>query len=159
MNKATKKAALGSAVVLMFGFAACGNDGDDASGDGGGGALVNVVLTDGRLEVDPTSTDAGSVEIVAKNEGGDLHDFVIVKGDDPSALPVNEDGAVIEDDLPEGDFIGKIDLVEAGTEESASFELDAGSYILFCNIVVPSAVPPLPRSHFEDGMVSTFTVN
>ena len=123
-----------------------------------GGASVSVVLTDGDVVLDPTSTDAGSVEIVAKNVGGDLHDLVIVKGDDPAALPVNENGAVIEDDLPEGDFIGRIDVVEAGTEESASFDLDAGSYILFCNIENPTAILPLPISHFEDGMVSTFTV-
>lgn len=121
-------------------------------------ASVIVVLTDGDLTVDPTSTGAGSVEFVAKNVGGDLHDLVIVKGDDPAALPVNENGAVIEDDLPEGDLIGKIAVVEAGTEESASFDLDAGSYVVFCNIEVPTAVPPLPISHFEDGMVSTFTV-
>ncbi len=124
-----------------------------------GGASVSVVLTDGDVVLDPTSVDAGSVEIVAKNVGGDLHDLLIVRGDDPGALPVNEDGAVIEDDLPKDDFIGKIAVVEAGTEESAWFDLDAGSYIVFCNIVVPTAVPPLPISHFKDGMVSTFTVN
>ena len=153
-----KMAAIGSAVVLMFGLAACGDDDDDASGDGGGGASVSVVLTDGDVEPDPTSADAGSVEIVAKNEGGDLHDLVIVKGDDPAALPVNEDGAVIEVDLPEGDFIGKIAALDAGTEESALFDLDAGSYILFCNIFQAQAIAPSPRSHFQDGMVSTLAV-
>ena len=171
MTKATKKVALGSAVVLMFGLAACGDDGDDASGgggggasasvvttdgddasgDGGGGASVSVVMTDGHLELDLTSVDAGIVEFVAKNEGGDLHNLVIVKGDDPAALPVDEDGAVIEDDLPEGDFIGKIAVVDAGTEESASFDLDSGSYILFCNTV------SIPIAHFQD-MVATLTV-
>jgi hypothetical protein len=158
MNKPTKMAAIGSAVVLTFGLAACGDDDDDASGDGGGGASVSVVLIDGDVEPDPTSADAGSVEIVAKNDGGDLNDLVIVKGDDPAVLPVNEDGAVIEGDLPEGDFIGRIDVVDAGTEESALFDLDAGSYILFCNIYQAQAIAPNPRSHFEDGMVSTLTV-
>ena len=67
-----------------------------------------------------------------------------MKGADPALLPVDEYGAVIEGDLPEGDFIGEIALVGAGTEESASFDLDAGSYILFCNIV--TIVAP-PRSH------------
>ena len=120
-----------------------------------GGASVSVVLSDGDMELaDPTSADAGSVKIVAKNEGLDLHNLLIVKGDDPAALPVNEDGAVIEDDLPEGDFIGKIAAVDAGTEESALFDLDSGSYILFCNIV--QATFP-PRSHFQD-MVTTLTV-
>ena len=93
---------------------------------------------------------------MAKNQGGDVHELVIVKGDDPALLPVDEDGAVIEGDLPEGDFIGEIAAVDAGTEESASFDLDAGSYILFCNIVGNSI--GFPGGHFEDGMVNTLTV-
>jgi hypothetical protein len=142
--------------------ASAGEGGGDASGDEGGGAAVSVVLSDPfgpagtpgqfAVEPDPISVDAGSLEIVAKNQGGDVHDLVIVKGDDPALLPVDEYGAVIESDLPEGDFIGEIALVDAGTEESASFDLDAGSYILFCNILA------VPFSHFEDGMVNTLTV-
>jgi hypothetical protein len=162
---------IAAVVVVVLGaflvLAGCGNDDDDAGGDEGGGASVSVVLTDPfglagtpgqfAVEPDPISVDAGSLEIVAKNQGGDLHELVIVKGDDPTALPTDEDGAVIEDDLPEGDFIGEIALVDAGTEESASFDLDAGSYILFCNIVTATAPP---SSHVEDGdgMVNTLTV-
>jgi hypothetical protein len=156
MNKATEMAALGSAVVMVFGLAACGDDGDDASGDEGGGASVSVVLSEFAVEPDPVSSDAGSLEIVARNQGADVHELVIVKGDDPALLPVDEDGVVIEGDLPEGDFIGEIADVEAGTEASASFDLDAGSYILFCNLL--ARVAPTPRSHFQDGMVNTFTV-
>ena len=80
-----------------------------------------------------------------------------MKGDDPALLPVDEDGAVIEGDLPEGDFIGEIALVGPGTEESASFDLDAGSYILFCNVLAPSA-PPISHFEYGDGMVNTLTV-
>ncbi|MGA9277320.1 hypothetical protein [Ilumatobacter sp.] len=116
------------------------------------------MLTDGEVSPDPTSADAGSVEIVAKNVGGLLHNLVIVRGDDPAALPVDEDGAVIEAALPEGELIGRIAAVDTGTEESALFDLDAGSYILFCNIVDPTAIPPNPVSHFEAGMVTTLTV-
>ena len=155
-----RKLLFGLLVVAMV-VAGCGDD-DDASGDEGGGASVSVVLSDpfgptpGQLAVepDPSSAAAGQVEFVAKNQGGDVHELVIVKGDDPTALPTDEYGAVIEDDLPEDDFIGEIALVDAGTEESASFDLDAGSYILFCNIL------SIPFSHFDDGdgMVNTLTV-
>ena len=165
MNKATKMAALGSAVVMVFGLAACGDDGDDASGDEGGGASVSVVLSDPfgpagtpgqfAVEPDPSSAASGQVEFVAKNEGGDLHELVIVKGDDPASLPTDEYGAVIEGDLPEGDFIGEIALFDGGTEQSASFDLDAGNYILFCNILTQIGTGD---SHFQDGMVNTLTV-
>jgi len=141
------------------------SDDDDASGDEGGGASVSVVLSDPfgpagtpgqfAVEPDPISVDAGSLEIVAKNQGADVHELVIVKGDDPALLPVDEYGAVIEGDLPEGDFIGEIALVDAGTEESASFDLDAGSYILFRNILTQIGTG---GSHFQDGMVNTLTV-
>ena len=98
--------------------------------------------------------DVGSVEIVVKNQGAYTQELVIVKGDDPALLPVDEYGGVIEDDLPEDDLIGEIPLVFPGTEESASFGLDAGSYILFCSILAPSEPP---QSHFVggDGMVNT----
>ncbi len=160
-------------VVVVLGFlvfAGCGDDDDaatpttasagsdeaattgSADGDEGGGASVSVELGETFVEPDPTSAEAGSVEFVAENVGIDVHELVIVKGDDPAALPVDEDGAVIEEDLPEGDFIGEIPLLGPGTEESASFDLDPGSYILFCNIVA------LPFSHFQDGMVNTLTV-
>jgi hypothetical protein len=160
-----RKLLFGLLVVAMV-VAGCGDD-DDASGDEGGGASVSVVLSDpygpdftpGQITVepDPISVDAGSVEIVAKNQGADTHELVIVKGDDPALLPVDEYGGVIEDDLPEDDLIGEIPLVFPGTEESASFDLDAGSYILFCSILAPSAPP---QSHFVggDGMVNTLTV-
>mgnify|MGYP001812143713 CR=1 FL=1 len=178
---------MAAVVVVVLGaflvLAGCGDDDDDAGGDEGGGASVSVdddavgdeggaasvsvVLSDPfgpagtpgqfAVEPDPSSAAAGQVEFVAKNVGGDLHELVIVKGDDPTALPTDENGAVIEDDLPEGDLIGEIALVDGGTEESASFDLDAGSYILFCNIVTATAPP---SSHFEDGdgMVNTLTV-
>ena len=151
-----RKLLFGLLVVAMV-VAGCGDD-DDASGDEGGGASVSVVLTSYTVEEpDPISVDAGSLEIVAKNQDDSTHELVIVKGDDPALLPVDEYGGVIEDDLPEDDLIGEIPLVFPGTEESASFDLDAGSYILFCNILAPSAPP---QNHFGggDGMVNTFTV-
>ena len=167
--------------ALLLIVAACGDDDDDASstattvteaattttttGDEGGGASVSVVLSDPfgpagtpgqfAVEPDPSSAAAGQVEFVAKNEGGDLHELVIVKGDDPASLPVDEDGVVIEEELPEGDFVGEIALVDPGTEESASFELDAGNYILFCNILPQIGTGD---SHFQEGMVNTLTV-
>ena len=92
---------------------------------------------------------------VAKNVGADVHELVIVKGDDPALLPVDEDGVAIEEDLPEGDFVGEIALVDPGTEQSASFDLDTGSYIPFCNILTQIGTG---GSHFQDGMVNTLTV-
>ncbi len=176
MVRFTKMMAVGSALVLMMALTACGDD-DDASSDtadtastdtagtdtemadtGGGDGTVNVVLSEWIVEPDPTSAAAGTVEFVASNEGGEAHELVVVKGDDPAALPQDDTGLVLEDELEEGAFIGEIEEFDAGGTESASFDLEAGSYILFCNIVEEEADGTF-ESHFDEGMVNTFTVS
>jgi uncharacterized cupredoxin-like copper-binding protein len=159
MNKSTKILAVGSSLVMMLTLAACGDDDDDsASGDGGGGDSVNVVLSEWIVEPDPTTAAAGSVEFVASNEGGETHELVIVKGDDADALPIDDTGKIQEDDLEEGTFIGEIEEFEAGTEASATFDLDAGTYLLFCNIVEEEDDGSF-ESHFLEGMVNTISVS
>ena len=160
MNKATKMVAVGSALAMMLTLAACGDDDDDASadGDGGGGGSVSVVLSEWIVEPDPTTAAAGSVEFVASNEGGETHELVVVKGDDADALPIDETGKILEDDLEEGTFIGEIEEFEAGTEATATFDLDAGTYLLFCNIVEEEDDGSF-ESHFLEGMVNTISVS
>ena len=147
-------------VAVLFVAAACGDDdGDDSSGDDGGSdADVAVVLTEWAVTADPTTADAGSLVFEATNEGGDAHELVIVRGDDPEALPIDDTGKVIEDDLAEGDFIGEIEEFDSGGTESATFDLDAGDYILFCNIVEEEADGQF-ESHFLEGMVTEFVVS
>ena len=72
MNKPTKMAAIGSAVVLMFGLAACGDEDDDASADGGGGASVSVVLTDGDLDTATATIDLGADVSTLKVSAGKI---------------------------------------------------------------------------------------
>ncbi|MFA9565571.1 MAG: hypothetical protein ACERLM_12815 [Acidimicrobiales bacterium] len=159
MNRSTKILAMGSALAMMLTLVACGDDDDDsASDDGGGGDSVNVVLSEWIVEPDPTSAAAGSVEFLASNEGGETHELVIVKGDDADALPIDDTGKIQEDDLEEGTFIGEIEEFEAGTEASATFDLDAGNYLLFCNIVEEEDDGSF-ESHFLEGMVNTITVS
>ncbi len=159
MNKSTKVLAVGASLVLMLTLAACGDDDDDAAGDdGGGGDSVSVVLSEWIVEPDPTSAAAGSVEFVASNEGGETHELVIVQGDDADALPIDETGKILEDELEEGTFIGEIEEFAAGTEASATFEMEAGNYLLFCNIVEEEDDGSF-ESHFLEGMVNTFTVS
>ncbi|MGB8361240.1 MAG: hypothetical protein WCE80_07570, partial [Acidimicrobiia bacterium] len=71
--------------------------------------------------------------------------------------PVDENGKVIEDDLPEGSFIGEVEEFEAGTTESATFDLGEGTYTLFCNISEEEDDGSI-ESHFQQGMVTTIEV-
>lgn len=144
------RAAVTAAAVVLSSvvLAACSDD--DAPS-------VDVALGEFVVEPDPTSIDAGDVEIVGDNQGGETHEIVLVQAADAAALPVDADGAVVEDELPEGAFIGEIEDIEAGSSESATFDLEAGSYVLFCNITEESDAGEV-ESHFANGMHATLAV-
>lgn len=139
-------------------FAACGDDDDDGGGgDGGDGvATVDVILTEFQVSPEPATISAGEVRFVANNQGEEAHELVVVKTDlDPAALPTKEDGAVDE----EGEgivVIGEIEEFTGGTEEG-TYTLEAGNYVLLCNIVEEEDSGEL-ESHYGEGMYIGFTV-
>jgi hypothetical protein len=134
--------------VLTVGVSACSDD-DPPS--------VDVTLGEYVVEPDPTSADAGEIEFVGNNQGGETHELVLVEAPDADALPVDADGAVVEDELPEGAFIGEIEDIESSASESATFDLEAGDYVLFCNITEEEDSGEV-ESHFAEGMHATFQV-
>ncbi len=139
------------AVVAAMGvvLSACGSD--DESG-------LTAELSEWSVELSSSSIDAGEVTITADNMGGENHELVIVRADSPDDLPFDAStGKVVEDDLAEEDFIGEIEEFEAGTKASQVFDLEAGTYILFCNLAETEDDGTL-ESHFEEGMVTTLTV-
>ena len=141
----------GAATVILLlpvGVVACSDD-DTPS--------VDVTLGEFVVEPDPTSIDAGEIEVVGDNRGGELHELVLVQAADAEALPVDADGAVVEDELPEGTFIGEIEDIESGSSKSATFDLEAGDYVLFCNITEEEESGEV-ESHFAEGMHATLAV-
>lgn len=143
-----RKLTIGSLVaVVALVLAACSS----------GGGSLDVSLYEWGVDSSSSSVDAGDVTFNVTNDGGEPHELVIVKGVAPADLPLDEDGKVIEDDLPEGAFIGEIEEFEAGTTESGTFNLEAGTYTIFCNLL--EVEDGEPESHFLEGMVTTITVN
>jgi len=137
--------ALGAVLVLLL--VGCSSGGDS----------VSVVLSEWVVQPDPTSASAGEVTFEAENQGAEVHELVVVKADSAESLPTDETGKVNEDGLPEGAFIGEIEEFAAGGSESATFTLDAGTYVLFCNITEEEEDGSI-ESHFQEGMHATFTV-
>jgi hypothetical protein len=82
---------------------------------------------------------------------------VIVRADDPASLPTKPDGSVDEDKIDPSDQIGEIEDIEQGAKVSKTFDLDPGSYVLFCNVVQDDVNPPI--SHFAKGMSTSFNVS
>jgi hypothetical protein len=140
--------ALTVVAIAGLGLAACGDDGAPS---------VDVVLGEFVVEPDPTSEDAGEIEFVADNQGAETHELVIVQAASAEALPTDEDGAVDEAQLPEGALIDEIEDIESQTSQSVTVDLEAGSYVLFCNVTEEE--DGVVESHFEEGMHAGFTVS
>ena len=134
-------------VALAIGVVGCGT------------ATTNVEVTLQEWAVVPSasSVPAGTVSFEVTNVGpNDVHEFVVVRTDlAPSELPTDETGAVRED----GDGMEVIDEIEdlaVGSTETLALDLEAGSYVLICNIAEEDAGET--EAHYAMGMRTAFTV-
>lgn len=119
-----------------------------------------LTLNEFKIEVPPSEepVPAGIVTFIAENTGEEPHELVIVKGDDPEALPKNEEtGEMDEAGLEEGALIGEIEPFASGETCEGNFELPAGKYVLLCNIV-ESEEDGTIESHYKEGMFTTYEV-
>jgi uncharacterized cupredoxin-like copper-binding protein len=142
MRKAWPVAAVALAVPFLGLLSACGDD-DDA-GDAGS---VDVTLSDFEIELSSSSAPAGEVTFEVENDGPSIHEFVVFQTDlAPDALPTDDAGDVAEGE----DFepVDEIEDIEVGASPSLTLDLDAGSYVLICNIA----------AHYRQGMRTAFTV-
>lgn len=116
---------------------------------------VDVTLDEFSIVADPAEAPAGATSFVAKNDGEEPHELVVVKAtaDDLEIV----DGQVDEEALPDGAFIGEVEPFPGGTSCTGTFELTEGDYTLFCNIV-ETAEDGTVESHVEEGMITGFTV-
>jgi uncharacterized cupredoxin-like copper-binding protein len=140
--------ALAALAALAVGAAGCGDD--------DGGEEVNVVLSEFIVEPDDETVDAGEVTFVADNQGGDTHELLVVRAASADELPVDADGAFDEAAFGEENVLGEVEDVAPGDEKELTLDLDAGTYVLLCNVVEEEAGEVV--SHFAEGMYATFTV-
>ncbi|MSO79729.1 MAG: hypothetical protein EXQ79_09015 [Acidimicrobiia bacterium] len=113
---------------------------------------VKVILSEWIANPKPKKIAAGKIKITAKNLGAEDHEVVVVLGDDAAALPVDADGAVVEDELAEGAFVDEIEDIAAGTSKSKKFKLNPGTYVVFCNVTETDEGTGEVESHFAEGM-------
>lgn len=151
---------LGLAVAVLWALvAACGDDDGDeeATGDGDGGEEVNVVISEFTVEPDPESVSAGEVTFVVDNQGGDTHEFLVVDADSADDLPVDDDGAFDEAAFGEDNVLDEVEDIESGDTAELTLDLEAGTYLLLCNVVEEEESGEV-ESHFAEGMHTAFTV-
>ncbi len=112
-----------------------------------GGQELTIKMGEFYYKPSDVTAKAGSVTITAPNEGGAPHELVVAKtNDDPAKLPTVADGSVDEAQL---DIPGEVSEVEAGTTGTATLDLSAGKYVMFCNL----------PGHYKGGMYGSLTVN
>jgi uncharacterized cupredoxin-like copper-binding protein len=122
---------------------------------GGGATTIVVMLQEWAIVLAADSAPAGDITFDVTNEGpADVHEFVVIKTDlDAADLPTDADGVV--DEAGEGmEVIDEIEDVPVGETQSVTVTLDAGSYVLVCNIWDEGE----GEAHYEMGMRTPFTV-
>ena len=121
------------------------------------GAQVQVRLAEYSVTPDLTSAAAGAITFDAKNIGSTNHEFMIIKTTlAPGALPAKSDGTV--DETGAGiQVIDRIAEFASGGEESKTVTLEAGKYVLICNLVTQTASGQ-SVSHYHSGMHAAFEV-
>jgi uncharacterized cupredoxin-like copper-binding protein len=157
MLRGTRLATIGAVGVVMGLAPACGGDGDGESSPSkaGGDGTVAVTLQEFSVATVPSSAPAGAVTFKVSNTGpDDTHEFVVISTDlDPTALPTAKDGSVLEDG--EGmQVIDEIEDLEVGNSETLAVDLEAGPYVLICNVYDKKE----KESHYQEGMRTGFTV-
>ena len=150
-------------VVLPLGLAACGGDDSSASADSSTsaadkGKVVDVQLGESGstyfVKPDQTTVEPGKVTFAVTNVGELYHEFIVFSNLDGVAagdLPINEEED--EADLTEENIVGEAPyatppIVPSDREPGAAdhrirgggwgaeltVDLEAGSYILLCNL-------------------------
>jgi uncharacterized cupredoxin-like copper-binding protein len=129
-------------MILGLALVTAGCSSDD---DGG----VAVTLADFTITADPDSASAGEVTFDVTNDAEQTHEFVVFQTDlAPDQLPTDEGGDV--DEAGEGvALVDEIEDIEGSSTQSLTVNLDAGSYVLICNL----------PGHYAQGMNTGFTVN
>jgi hypothetical protein len=117
---------------------------------------LDVTLDEFTISLD-AEAPAGTVHFAISNEGEEPHEMVIVNGVTVQDLPRDDDGALVESELPDGALVGEVEAFPAGEECDGTFALDPGDYTLLCNLV-EEADDGTTESHLAEGMATALTV-
>lgn len=146
----------GMIVVVLLSLAvlgaACGDDEDDgepsgAPANGNAETVSEVSLTEFAINLAADAVPAGSVTFDVRNDGTIVHDFIVIRTDlAADTLPMDEEAFVVDESQLE--VVGSTAELDVGQSEDLALDLEAGSYVLICNIA----------THYDSGMFTAFTV-
>jgi uncharacterized cupredoxin-like copper-binding protein len=139
-----------ASTLLVALIAGCGGgaSGGTATGSGASGAAVSsidVTMSEWTVKPSATKAKAGDVTFNVANKGATVHEFAIARTELPADKLPQAAGAVDEKQVP---LVGRTANIDAGKTETKAFNLQAGKYVLFCNI----------PAHYGQGMHVALTV-
>jgi uncharacterized cupredoxin-like copper-binding protein len=103
------------------------------------------------LRAEKSRARPGTVTFEVQNVGDFTHQFLVIRTDiEKDELPrkPNDEGAD-ETDL---DIVARIDEIAAGASDEIEVDVEAGQYVLICNLA------PGGESHYLNGMYTEFEV-
>ena len=140
-------------VTAALALAACGGGAAEkapaapaAAGGAAAAGGVKVTMKEFSVVLAPATTKAGAVKVAATNGGALPHELIFVKSDLATDKLAQKDGVV---DMSKLKSSGTIAQFDAGKSATGTVTLDAGKYIVFCNIA----------GHYTGGMHAALTVN
>ena len=112
---------------------------------------AGMELVEFTIRPNVTRARPGTVIFKVQNAGELAHQFVVIRSDLPTAeLPRKPlDAGVDETKL---EVVGKIDSIAPGSNAEVSVPVDAGKYVLICNLFAGG------ESHYLEGMYTAFEV-
>ena len=147
--------AVAAVSIIALAISACSTGQPSTATTTAGPTTVQVTLQEWSVVPATTSAPAGEITFQVTNTGPeDIHEFVVLKTDlDPGALPTDANGVVTED----GAGIVVVDEIEdipVGQTQALDVTLQAGKYVLLCNIYDDTE----KEAHFRLGMRTAFEV-
>ena len=145
--------ALAAGVLIIVGCTTTASPSPKAGG--GGPTTVVVTVQEWAVLAAPDSAPAGDITFDVTNDGPeDIHEFVVIKTDlDAGDLPTDADG-VVDEAGGRMEVIDEIEDIPVGEITSLTLALDAGDYVLICNIWDADD----GEAHYRLGMRTAFSV-
>ena len=113
---------------------------------------VKVLLSEWLVQARPKTVSAGRVRFVVRNAGSEEHELMIMRADGSSMMSTKSDGS-LDEDMMKGDIVGQIMGIDSKQTKSKTFRLEAGKYMLVCNLV-----DDMGDVHYAKGMHNTLRV-
>lgn len=133
----TRTILLGAISVAAALFVGCGSS-----------STFDISVEEYAFTLERPTVDAGDVTFRLTNDGAEDHEFAVIRTDlSPDALPIR-DGEWVDLEASGLSSVGGFDHLLPGRTKELSLELEAGNFVLLCNM----------QGHYQRGMFAPLVV-